>query len=75
MISFPYSGGKTTCYSDKLHYFSVNIRRCYKHVFVSFFPFSASPWSSLLEKCFPLIYDLNEFKSRIIRRLLYLGSF
>ena len=29
-------------------------------------------WNSLLIECFPLIYDLNGFKSRINRHLFYL---
>ena len=37
-----------THYSDKLHYFSVTISRCYTDVYVnSFFPCTARLWESL----------------------------
>ena len=37
--SLPYSQGRSTRYSDRLHDFSVTIPRCYKDVYVnSFFP-------------------------------------
>ena len=38
----PYSRGRSTHYSDRLHDFSVPIPRCYKDVYVnSFFPRTA----------------------------------
>ena len=38
----PYSRGRSTRYSDRLHDFSVTIPRCYKDVYVnSFFPRAA----------------------------------
>ena len=44
----PYSRGRSTCYSDRLHDFSVTIPRCYKHVYVnSFFPRTARLWNYL----------------------------
>ena len=53
-----------------LHDFSVTIPRCYKDVYVnSLFPHIARLWNSLLIECFPLIYDLSGFKSRISRHL------
>ena len=30
LVPFPYSQGRSTCYSDRLHDFSVTIPRCYK---------------------------------------------
>ena len=66
MVPLPYSRGRSTCYSDRLHDFSVTIPRCYKDVYVnSFFPLTARLWSSLPIKCFTLTYDLGGFKSRI----------
>ena len=60
----------------RLHDFSVTIPRCYKNVFLnSFFLHTARPWNSLPIGCFPLIYDLNGFKSRVNRHLLTAGSF
>ena len=44
LAELPYSRGKSTRYSDRLHDFSVTIRRCYKDVYVnSFFPRTARP--------------------------------
>ena len=73
-ISFPRR--KSTRYSDRLHYFSVIIPRCYKDVYVnSFFPRTARLWNSLPIECFLFTYNLNGFKSRINRHLLTVGSF
>ena len=66
LVPFPYSLGRSTRYSDRLHNFSVTIPRCYKDVYVNtFFPYTARIWNSLLIECFSLSYDLNGFKSRI----------
>ena len=68
LVPLPYSRGRSTRYSDRLHDFSVTIPRCYKDVYVnSFFP--------LPIECFPLTYDLSGFKYRINRCLLTVGSF
>ena len=78
LVPLPYSRGSFTHYSDRLHDFSVTIPRCYKDVDVnvnSFFPRTARLWNSLPIECFPLIYDLNGFKSRINKHLLTVGSF
>ena len=46
-IPLPYSRGRSTCYSDRLHDFSVTIPRCYKDVYGnSFFPRTARLWNS-----------------------------
>ena len=69
MVPLPYSRGRSTRYSDRLHNISVTIPRCYKDVYVnSFFPRTARRWNTLPVECFPLTYDLNGFKSRINRR-------
>ena len=76
LVPLPFSWGRSTCYSDRLHDFSVTIPRCYKDVCVSsFFPCTARIWNFLLIECFPLTYNLNGFKSRINRHLLTVGSF
>ena len=36
LVSPPFSRGRSTCYSGRLHDFSVTIPRCYKAVYVSF---------------------------------------
>ena len=74
LIPLPCFWGRFACYSDRLHNFSVTIPRCYKDVYVSFFPRTASPWNSLPIECFSLTYDLNDFKSRINRYLLDVSS-
>ena len=57
LVPLPYSRGRSTRYSDRLHDFSVTIPRCYKDVCVnSFFPRTAIFWNSL-----PLTYDLSGF--------------
>ena len=76
LVPLPYSRGRSTCYSDRLHNFSVTIPRCYKDVYVnSFFPRTARLWNSLPIECFPLTCDLSGCKSRINRYLLTVGSF
>ena len=66
LVSFSFSRGRSTHYSDRLHDFSVTIPRCYKDDYVnSFFPRTARLWNSLPIECFPLTYDLNGFKSRL----------
>ena len=78
LVPLPYSRGRSTRYSDRLHDFSVTIPRCYKDVYVnSFFPRTAGLWNSLPIECFPfpLTYDLSGFKSRINRYFLTVGSF
>ena len=76
LVPLPFSRGRSTRYSDRLHDFSVNIPRCYKDVYVnSFFPRTAKLWNSLPIECFPLTYNLSGFKFRINRHLLTVGSF
>ena len=62
LAQLPYSWGRSTLCSDRLHDFSVTIPRCYKDV-------TAKLWNSLPIECFPLTYDLSGFKSRINRHL------
>ena len=76
LVPLPYSRGRSTRYSDRLHDFSVTIPRYYKDVYVnSSFPCTARLWNSLPIECFTLTYDLSGFKSRINRYLLTVGSF
>ena len=73
LVPLPFSRGRSTHYSDRLHDFSVTIPRCYKDVYVnSFFPRTAI--LSAYE-CFPLNYNLNGFNSRNNRHQLTVGSF
>ena len=76
LVPLPFSRGRSTRYSDRLHDFSVTISRCYKDVYVnSFFPCTVRLWNSLPIECFLSTYDLSGFKSRINRHLLTVGSF
>ena len=59
-VPLPFSRGKSTCYSDRLHDFSVTILRCYKDVYVNrFFPRTARLWNALPIECFlwPMILE------------------
>ena len=74
-VPLPFSQGRSTRYSDRLHDFSVTIPRCYKNVYANnFFPRTARLWNSLPIECFALTYNVNGFKFRIIRHLP-VGSF
>ena len=76
LVPLPYSRGRSTCYSDRLHDFSVTIPTCYMDVCVnSFFPCTARLWNSLPIASFPLTNDLSGFKFRINRHLLSVGSY
>ena len=64
LISLPFSRGRLTRYSDRLHDFSVTIPRCYIDVYVnSFSPRTARLCNSLPIECFPSRYNINDFKS------------
>ena len=71
LFPLPFSRESSTRYSDRLHNFSVTIRRCYKDVYVnSFCHRTARLWNYLPIECFPLTYHLSGFKSRISKHLL-----
>ena len=75
-VLLPFSWGRSTCYSDRLHNFSVTICRCHKDVYLnSFFPNIARLRNSLPIECFPLTYDLSGFKCRINRQFLTVRFF
>ena len=76
LVPLPYSRGKSTRYSDRLHEFSVTIPKCYKDVYVKkLFPLTTRLWNSMPIECFLLTYNQNHFKPRINRPLLTVGSF
>ena len=76
LVPLPFSQGRSTRYSNRLHDLPVSISRCYKDICVnSFFPHAARPWNFLPIECFPLAYDLNGFKFTINRHLLTVESF
>ena len=66
LVPLPFSRGRSTRYSDRLHDFSVTIPRPYKGVHVnSFFSGIARLWNSLSIECFLLTCDINGLKYRI----------
>ena len=68
LFLLPYSRGKSNRYPNRLDTFPVTIPRCYKDFYVnSFFPHTSWLSNNLPMQCFPLIYGLNVFKSRIER--------
>ena len=76
LVPLPYSCGRSTHCSNRLHDFSVTIPRCYKDIYTNnFFRWTARLWNLLAIECFSLTYDPNGFKSRINRHLLIVGSF
>ena len=76
LVSLPFFRGRSTCYSDRSHDFSVTVPRCYKDVyFKSLFPRTTRLWNSLPLECLPLTYALSGFKSRINRHRLTVDSF
>ena len=76
LIPLSYSRRRSTCYSNRLHEYSVTIPGCYKDDYInSFFAHTARPRNSLPVECFPLTYGLHSFKSRINKNLLTVGSF
>ena len=71
LVPLPYSRGRSTRYSDRLHDFFATVSRCCKDVYVnSFFSDAVRLWHYLPIECFPLTYDHSSFKSRINRHLL-----
>ena len=76
LVPLPFSWGRSSCYSNRFHDFSVTIPRCYKDVYVnSFFTCTARPWNFLPIECFCLTYNQDRFKSIINLHLLTVGSF
>ena len=66
LVPLPFSWGRSTPYSDRLHDFSVTISRCYKDVYVnSFFPRTVRLWNSLPIEYFPMTYELSCWKECI----------
>ena len=76
LVPFPYFQWRSTRYSDRFHDFSVTIPRCYTVVyFNSLFPPTTRFWNSLPIECFPLTYNLSDFKSRINKHILTVSSY
>ena len=72
-VPLPYSRGRSSRYSNRMHDFSV-MPRCYTDVYASsIFSHTIGFWNSFPAKRVPLIYDLNGFKSTVNRHIF--GSF
>ena len=62
LVSLPHLCGRSTCYSGRLHDFSVTISRCYKDFYISsFFPCTGIAkileFTKILEKHVNISYD------------------
>ena len=70
LVPLPYSRGRSTRYSDRLHDFSVNIPRCYKDVYInSFFPPTARLWNSLPMESFITTEEFSVMVIKITSRI------
>ena len=56
LVPLPFSGGRSTRYSDRLHDFAVIIPRCYKDVYVKFL--SSCSWTLEFSTYIMLSFDL-----------------
>ena len=66
LVPYFFTWGRSIRYSDRMNDFSVTIPRSYKDAYVkSFFPLTTRLWNSVPIEDFSLIYNLNDFKSRI----------
>ena len=75
-VPLPHSRRRSNRYSDRFRDFTASIPRCYKDAYVSsFFRRTVRLQNSLPIECFPLTYNLNDFKAKINRPLLFVGSF
>ena len=75
LVPLPFSQGRSTCCSDRLHDFSVTIPRCDKDVYVnSFVSLHNQTLEFFAHRIFPQAYNLNGFKFRINRHFLIVGS-
>ena len=63
----PYSWGRSSYYSNRLHDFVVTNLLCYKDLYInSFFIHTARLWNSLPGGCFPLTCNLNVLSLKLI---------
>lgn len=75
LVPLPHERVRPTRYSHALHDFVVDMPRFKKDFYRnSFFPRTASLWNSLPAECFPLTYNLNQFKANVNRHLLLLAT-
>ena len=66
LVPLPFSYRKLILYSNRRHQ---------ERLYHQFLFCRARLWNSMPVECFPLIYNLNGFKSWITRHLLTVGSF
>ena len=75
LVPLPHPRNRATRYSEGLHDFAVSIPRTNKGIYAnSFFPRTAKIWNSLPADCFPLTYDLTQFKTNVNKYLASLSS-
>ena len=61
LVPLPYSRGRSTCYSDDLHDFSVTIPRCYKDAFLDVTRMSMAIVSFLAQLDSRILFQQNAF--------------
>ena len=66
LVPLPYSQGRSTLYSNKLHDFSVTIARHYRDVMSTVFPYRVKVWNPLPKECFPLTSDWNKSQEAVL---------
>lgn len=72
LVPPPKIAKRNTRLSTRSHPFTVSVPLCKKAFYSnSFFPRTSVLWNSLPSYCFPDVYNLNVFKSRVNRFLLF----
>ena len=75
LVPLLFSRGGPARYSDRLHdFFCHHSYMLQGYLYQQLFPCTVRFWNSLSIECFPLIYNLNDLKSRINRHVLTVGS-
>ena len=75
LVPLPFSWGRSTCYSDRLHDFSVTIPRCYKDVYVNGHAWNTVVMSRLVLLVAPLNFWIsyrNRYAGLLVLHLLLL---
>ena len=70
LVLLLFSKGRSTHYSERLYDFSINILDVTRMSMSTISFLVQLDWKSLPIECLTLTYDLNGFKSRVIRHLI-----
>ena len=74
MFLVPYSNGRSTCISNRLHDFYITSHRCYKDVYLKFISLHNKTLDVFPYRFIPLTYDPNDSNPRVNKLFLSLGS-